>query len=319
MTDLKARVEFYQAGNQRIDTGWCNSYDTTTKEDDYVMSSLSNWEMYISVQSDDGSVIVPADRDFTLEIPSVYVYMYRDTSGSSVVYEPTKFSPSIISVAAYDANGNNYELTDAVITGKYRSGTEAISIKIECPALDVDIVSFTVRTSTFSMSKWFNYASGYNYRLYAALSPISGPVATVTSEEAGLLKSILGNLSELPNVLFDKLKGFFLPDDDYLADYKENWDILLEEHFGALYQAIDIFSTMVESITAEGESQNSITIPVTTINLVGTDFNFGGWEVPLVPDRFQFLVDMLKTLLSIVFTVGFIYMLKNKYYEVMSK
>ena len=131
------------------------------------------------------------------------------------------------------------------------------------------------------------------------------------TEEVGLLKSVINWLSgikdgitdlfesikELPSKLWqlisDGLKSLFVPDEEYISNYKDKWDSLLSSRFGVLYQVgsvifefggniVDILST---------EPVDTIPFPYVSLDDVGIPFRFGGYLVDIVPDGFEFIVE----------------------------
>ncbi len=150
-------------------------------------------------------------------------------------------------------------------------------------------------------------------------------VLTVDIEEStnSLLDKIVGWLSNikdaitnLPQLIADGIKGLFIPNEQTMVEIKESWSQLLEERFGAIYQAGDIISEFAENFTYKGE-KNTIEVPSTTINLGVVDFTLGGWTVQLVPDKFKFLIDALKGIIGVTFTLFFVITMKRKYDKVM--
>lgn len=157
-------------------------------------------------------------------------------------------------------------------------------------------------------------------------------------KQTGLLRDILssigdlgGNISdgfsnmikgitELPQKLWDLigegLKSLFVPSEDDMTAYKDKWDELLSSRFGALYQVGDIMVNSIANIR-ESDVTNTITFPEATINLAGTEFSFGGYDVKVVPDGFETIVEICKKIISIACTFLFFNGLRKRYDEVM--
>jgi hypothetical protein len=60
------------------------------------------------------------------------------------------------------------------------------------------------------------------------------------------------------------------------------------------------------------DSGGIITMPQVTVSLAGTPFTFGGYQVDIIPDGFETLQQMCRLAVSMVCTVVFINMLKEK-------
>lgn len=118
----------------------------------------------------------------------------------------------------------------------------------------------------------------------------------------------------LGNFLIDGLKTLFIPSIDDFNNLKNKWDLLLEDRFGGLYQAIDYTISFYQGFSLN--YQKTISIPLVTVPLLnGESFVFGGWTFQIVPTGLSFLAEACKTIISIVVTLSFINALKNRFDE----
>lgn len=167
----------------------------------------------------------------------------------------------------------------------------------------------------------------------------------VESQEAGLLKGLLGKITELWNttkdgfsnltngitnvfnsilelpsklwnLISEGLKNLFVPDEQYMSDYSNTWDELLSQRFGAIYDVASIMIDFVNDIELS-DTTNTITFPQVSLNFNGVPFVFGGYDVKIVPDNFSFLADACKLIISIACTFLFVNGLRKRYDEVM--
>ena len=158
------------------------------------------------------------------------------------------------------------------------------------------------------------------------------------TKETGLLSGILGKLTdgfnslgeklsnlvnsiiELPQKLWEKisdgLKSLFIPSEGSITEYKGKLDTLLENRLGAVYQVVNILHNSWNGIM-EADETNTINFPSATVNLAGTPFTFGGYDVSIVPAGFDVLVTAIKAIVAIVCTVAFANGLRKRYDEVM--
>lgn len=67
--------------------------------------------------------------------------------------------------------------------------------------------------------------------------------------ESGL-KGILKKIKDLPETLANKIKGLFIPDDDFFEDYKSQFIQLFEDHLGVLYQAPEMVISVIRELVA---------------------------------------------------------------------
>lgn len=143
-----------------------------------------------------------------------------------------------------------------------------------------------------------------------------------SENEKGLLQSVVEWLQSikdaivnLPELIIEKIKGLFIPTEEDMTEIKDNFDLLMQERFGALYEAGSIISEFVDSFTFQGEKR-SVAFPMVEIFLAEDLFVFGGWEVDLVPYGFESIIGVLKGLIGIVCTLLFVVMLRNKFNKI---
>lgn len=135
------------------------------------------------------------------------------------------------------------------------------------------------------------------------------------------ITNVFDSIAELPtklwNLISNGLKSLFVPSEDFIIQFKDDIDGILEDKLGAVYQVVNILTDSWDRITANDQN-NVITIPKTTINLPNNNsFSFGGVDVPIVPNGFEFITDIIKTVIGIVCTILFVNGLRKKYDEVM--
>lgn len=149
------------------------------------------------------------------------------------------------------------------------------------------------------------------------LGSISEGISGIKNGISNLFNSIVELPQKLWNLIADGLKSLFVPDDDFILNFKNDMDTMLADKLGAVYQVIDITVGSWDRIKSNDEN-NIINLPETTINLPDNNtFSFGGYDIPIVPQGFDFLATTIKTVVGIVCTILFVNGLKRKYEEVM--
>lgn len=131
------------------------------------------------------------------------------------------------------------------------------------------------------------------------------------------LTDVWNSLQELPSKLWglieNGLKGLFVPDEEYIVEVKARIEEWAERTWGGMYQAVAILYDVWDSIN-DSQFQNTIEIPETTINLTdGNSFTFGGWVVPIVPEGFEFLANIVRWVVAVFATLFFINGLRKRY------
>lgn len=129
-----------------------------------------------------------------------------------------------------------------------------------------------------------------------------------------LFQKLIELPSKIWNVFETGLKKLFVPTSDYIETYKDNWDSLMSDRFGALYEVFGVMLDYINAVISGGDNKDTIIMPEVSIDLEnGNKFSFGGYNIDLVPDRLEFLADALKFMFDIIFTLGFVNALKRKY------
>lgn len=135
------------------------------------------------------------------------------------------------------------------------------------------------------------------------------------------LKKIVDGIVNLPTNIWKKisegLSSLFVPSPEAIDEFYYLMDDLMKERFGALYEVVNITFESWERININ-DTTDSITLPQTSINLPdGCEFEFGGYDVQVVPDGFSWLALVVKTVTGVISTIAFVNGLRKRYDEVM--
>lgn len=135
------------------------------------------------------------------------------------------------------------------------------------------------------------------------------------------LSNVFSAITDLPSKIWEfienGLKSLFIPDEEFMTDYKDRWESSLAEKLGAVWQASNVIFGAWDSVM-EADEQDMITMPEVTIPLPSNEsFSFGGFDVPIVPDGFDALVMAVKSIVGIGCTLMFINGLRKRYESIM--
>lgn len=134
---------------------------------------------------------------------------------------------------------------------------------------------------------------------------------------SNLISSIIELPSKIWTLIENGLKSLFVPDETFIQEYKNDWDIVLSDRFGAIYQSVELLIDYVSMVDNE-VSKGTITLPSTSIDLPdGAVFTFGGYDVKIVPEGFGFLADAVKFAVDVVCSFAVINALKRRFERVM--
>lgn len=167
----------------------------------------------------------------------------------------------------------------------------------------------SIRVLTFGTA-----SSGSSTSLISGES--GGGGGTLQEQANETQKNIFDKILELPSKIAEAIKGLFVPSEEDMSEYKDKWDALLADRFGAVYEAGAIITDTLGSLKAS-EQQGYISVPEVTVKLVDTNFTVGGWDVRIIPEGFEFLQTLLKRFVDILCTVLFVNALRDKYENIM--
>ncbi len=147
------------------------------------------------------------------------------------------------------------------------------------------------------------------------LSETNGLIGQI---KEGIL-NVVDTLTSLPGKIWDSistgLHELFIPSEEALTTFKEDMLGLFAEHFGALYDCVDIIEDYVSQMNVTSVTE-TITFPEITLDL-GVPFTLGGWEVQVVPDGFDALFEALKWVIDAICTLAFINTMRARFDDLM--
>lgn len=140
---------------------------------------------------------------------------------------------------------------------------------------------------------------------------IAETVKSIPDKISGIVSSIAELPQKLWSVISEGLKNLFIPSQESVLQIKDNFNSLLEERFGALYESFNFLVEFVQGLT-QTDIKERITFPKVSVNLGGANFSFGGWAVPIVNKKFELLFTSLKIIINMVAVISLINALKKR-------
>lgn len=139
------------------------------------------------------------------------------------------------------------------------------------------------------------------------------------------LRGILDSITQLPQNIWsyveNGLKGLFVPDAEFMESYKSEWDAVLQDSMGGVYQSVSMIDDFYESFKVSS-TQGTIHFPEVNVPVAGETFTFGGYEVDIVPDEAPFLqvvIDGIKLVMNAVCTLAVLQSFKRRYERVVNE
>lgn len=282
--------------------------------------------------SKNDAIIASEGKSVTLNINNI-VSKAQGYNGSTLVRDSyivlSRLDSVVVRVTAWDADSNYFSFgSESCSLKNNNDGTYSFSFKLDSAPCDITKIDIEIRykfqeafSGGDSTKSWascsridhvFGFSSKSMVNLYLNEPDTSGFLKTIIEG----IKSIGQSVIELPTKIWDKmsdgLKGLFVPTADDITAIKNDWDNLLSDRFGCLYQVIQLIDNYADSFNSP-EQQNTITLPELRLPFGDSDFVFGGKDVQIVPDRFSFMIDIIKTIISIIATCFFVNGLRNKF------
>lgn len=317
------------------------------REKPFTMSTniLKNvsWYNTHTVKKTNNTILVEGGKDIKVKIENIYHSLYLAPYDTSDNILTGRYITDIGTYYCY------FTHTDGTIS---MAEDENVSVTISGKNMSVTITGTTKKdvssvtfTTGYSFSNINSYLTGYTkWQVTTYTGEFNGDntyqvSVTQSSEEAGLLSgliewvkqifdrigegfsNVVNSIVELPGKIWDKIKAgleeLFVPGDQYITIWKENINQMLYVKFGAVYEVIGIMQdSWVDVLTSD--VTNTISLPETTIDLPENEtFSFGGYDVLIVPEGFEWLATIIKTLLSCICTVMLVNGLRERYDEVM--
>lgn len=280
--------------------------------------------------SNNGEVMFQAGKNYDVKISNIYHKLkIADVDLSKAI--------TSASIYLYYADGTGQSISADVQTGDYNGHTVLdVSFSLN-PEKDVKTFLITmygkINNADYGLGGYKKFESSVG-EAQDGVEWIT-PIIDVETKTEGLLSGILGKLqevkdnisnvitsiTELPQKIWsfieNGLKSLFVPDEQYIVEYKDKWDTLLENKLGAVYEVANVTFESWDRVQASDE-QDTIEMPEVTIPLPeDNEFSFGGYDVKIVPDGFEFLATAVKMITAVVCTLAFVNGLRKRYDEVM--
>lgn len=284
------------------------------------------------VTPNNGEPFARAGQSITVQIDQMYFYARLNDHFYGDVGET--HAPSQVYANLYYTDGSKeYQRAELTLRNDNTYDIK-FSTELTKDLLSIQFVSnYTFNLSnplgTFNISGYVGEWNDNYYRVSVDITPeevglLSGILSGITSGFSALGEKISGvfdAIEELPSKIWEfienGLKSLFVPDEEYIAGYKDRWEELLADRLGAVYQVVQITFGAWEEVGTADET-NTITFPELSIPLPDNNsFTFGGYDVQIVPDGFTVVVDILKMMVGIACSFLFINGLRKRYDEVM--
>lgn len=173
------------------------------------------------------------------------------------------------------------------------------------------VPSYNVPTEEEEEEEDYSLFGLISYKYKFVISSIS----FLEANEQGLLGLIIAHIKNIPSEIGKKIQGLFVPDNDTILELKDKFIKLLADRFGFAYESIEVTDNIISAFTYK-EIKSIIEVPKVTVNLAGSDFTFGGWEVRVIPEGFEEIANTCKLIINVVLTGVFVNGARKRMFEV---
>lgn len=157
-----------------------------------------------------------------------------------------------------------------------------------------------------------NIVSGFSDLTDAIAEHFESFQSLFTDTISGFRSSMESYLDALPARIAEELAKIFQPTEGHFEEAADQSSQLAEEKLGAVYQAAGVIDQIAGAFT-EQTTQTFIAVPVLRVMVLpGVPFEFGGWEVPVVPPGMESVFEVVKFAVDIVCTLAFLNGMKRR-------
>lgn len=271
----------------------------------------------------DNSFIIEKGEETVVRLENAYFSILKHTPKLTYYRSPTFNILITYSNGQYeyirDYNYNNTSGTayiDFTFTPKENVKNIQYHYTVEVPWEGETTSNFSYYLGEYQGDNSYHFSFDQMSKEASLLDKIKGGLGDILE----WIKDIASSIAELPEKLWAKiengLKGLFVPSEESIASFKDRMLGLMNERLGAVYEVVDITLNSWDRVMEYADT-HVIEIPLVTIPLGQESFTFGGYEVKVIPDGFEFLQTAVRLITGILATLAFVTGLRNRYDEVM--
>lgn len=283
----------------------------------YIGSDTSLLELTYNITPKKNEIISSDDRTVTVTLSNIHLLCYFTRW-----FYLEDFS--YVLVKAFYSDGTNETFRDcakysfnnpvSTLTAKFEPSKELSSLSIIFGLDPYDKCHIT-GSGTFELEYALNEAHSPNVDIQVS-SEESGWLSKIWNGTVQGFNNVIDTISNLPSKIMEGITSLFIPDEETTSSYMDKFDKLLEEHFGAIYQVGDLIVDFVKNLVFGGTEREFIKLPKVDLYCVGIPFEFGGYDIRIVPQGFEFITHFTKMITSIVSAFLVFNTLRNKYMSI---
>ena len=329
-------------------------YQFTPLSDSKVMNGTNLFHDVIMLHRADNASLFVAGESFIIDIGKVSFELDgRSTStlkrrSNLDITKIKRFTVSLVSGdgelaeiinCTGDDIGELMVYTDGVTEGtnanKYDIHFESKNVPFDVYQVNIEIYTGkeaynnnNIAPDDYTGTSWNLSGRGDRYygvrgKLTCEVEPASndGLIAGIVEWIQKIYNSIVSLPANIWNFIKNGLLDLFVPDAEFMEGYKAEWDSVLQDSMGGVYQSVSMIDDFYKTFQNAG-SQSTITFPKVNVPVAGEVFEFGGYEVDIVPDEAPFLqtvINGIKLITNAMCTLAVLQAFKRRYERVVSE
>lgn len=281
---------------------------------DYTVSSYykayftaPDWKKYdyldfnISIRAEEVSSIQCVQNSSFLPIEIMSVVPSLDTSGH-------RYYDYIVRV---DLRGVDRRINNSPVlsfSGYFPPSSKSLSQ----PDMYISVLSVTGYIASDSPDPLLSSIARILDSVKSGFSALSDKISSFMSAVGRGFSNVLSKLEALPARIAEELSKLFKPDSGKIDSSVQDAQNVAQEQLGGLYEGAELVDSIADAFKPPAIPISSVQFPSVTLDFSGVPFKFGGWVVPVVPTGFDFLMDAVKLVNNLIFTIGFVMVLKKR-------
>lgn len=264
------------------------------------------------------AAVIPAGASVMVNMPAgTFRYMYTrnyDNGTYGDVYQTAGTAYIQVDLLGYDSDSNAFTYV-ARSERSLLDISDDIDIRFDSSDITADVYAIDIiitrsvasfpdyRPSSYSSQLRTNYAfvSYYPQSQIGLLSGILGILQTIwdtiTSGFGNVVDAVLSIPQTIINLFTSAMQSLFVPTDEDLEGIFDDFDTLLEDKLGAIYQVGASLSDVWDALNTT-TATTSLTFPA--VSIPGTGFTLPAQTVPIWPAGFTALQSFVRTGTSMV-------------------
>lgn len=310
----------------------------------YWSTDFNHVWLRVRIQSINRSVLVNSGSNAKISMDGLHVSI-PTPSGVSAIPDPSGAIVFMHDIQSVDSVGNwatswsRYGVSFTNLSVDDDSNYPYFSFEFTTPSVNYDVdniyiaIPITISKTGINSFRYIQYGCHQSYfqmelidsnsenvgllrSIIEWLTNILNSIKNGFSGVVNAVQNVVSSISELPSKIIELLKSalqyLFIPSDEQVHNLTQSAQGML--NLGFLSQVSGYIDRIVDSISS-GSTDYSIDFPKITVNILGNNFNFGGWVVKLWPTGLNVLMETCRTISSIVVTLIFIVFCKSMLYK----